>query len=488
MSWLTLEVFLTTVFLLVLVGGFAWWRARAWWRRQQSTLAELRDSEERLLLALRSSRDELWDLNLASGHLTRVNALTEVELAPEVRFQSLDDYLMWVHPDDRERMAEPFIAHLKGQTDFYEASYRIRGRVGGDFSWVLSRGQAVTRDPRGRALRLVGTNRDVSEILARDMELERLNRDLTEIKGELEKRVEERTRALKQSNHELEFTLDELKLAQNQLVESEKMAALGGLVAGIAHEINTPLGISVTAASHLQTESTGLVKQMQAGTMKRSDLQRFEQEVQTSAQLILKNLERASRLIRSFKQVAVDQSSEMPREVVLDTYLDEILLSMHPVLKKTGHQVAKRCATDLKVLTYAGAISQIVVNLLMNSVEHGYPEGQAGQITLHCEGYDAEWLLLYRDDGQGMSEEVRQRVFEPFFTTRRGQGGSGLGMHIVYNLVTQLLGGSIDLLSKPGEGVEVQIQLPRRVPVPETGASGGSQPVVRGIRAIRGDA
>jgi len=227
---------------------------------------------------------------------------------------------------------------------------------------------------------------------------------------------------------------------------------------------------------------------MRAGSMKRSDLQRFEQETQTSTQLILSNLERASRLVRSFKQVAVDQSSELPREVELHTYLDEILLSLHPILRKTGHQVSKRCPADLSVYTYAGAISQIVVNLLMNSIDHAFEGIEKGHITLHCESYDAEWLLLYRDDGNGMSEDVRQRVFEPFYTTRRGQGGSGLGMHIAYNLVTQLLGGSISLLSEPGLGMEVQIQLPKRVPAPTATAAAvsTSKPPPRGIRAIRG--
>jgi len=251
-TWLTPELFIGSVVVLALIGAIALLRARSWWHRQQLTLAELKSSEERLALSLRSSRDELWDLNLAEGRLTRVNPMPGVDPTTELRFQSLDEYLPWVHPDDRIRMREILVAHLRGDTNFYEVSYRIR-RADQGHCWVLSRGQAVQRDGKGWAVRMVGTNRDVTQMLDRDAELERLNNDLTTIKGELEDRVEERTRELKQSNHELEFTVNELKLAQGQLVESEKMAALGGLVAGIAHEINTPLGISVTAASHLQT-------------------------------------------------------------------------------------------------------------------------------------------------------------------------------------------------------------------------------------------
>ena len=265
------------------------------------------------------------------------------------------------------------------------------------------------------------------------------------------------------SNRELQFTLDELKLAQKQLVESEKMAALGGLVAGIAHEINTPLGIGVTAASHLEDETRKLMKLVDEGKVSRAALDTYQTDALSSAQLILSNLRRAGHLIKSFKQVAVDQSSEQAREIDLKTYLEEILVSLGPALKKTPHRVSIKCPENLRLLTYPGAISQIVVNLVMNSLIHGFEGIEHGEIRIECQSYDEEWLLLYRDNGVGMSEDVRQRVFDPFFTTKRGQGGSGLGLHVVYNLVTQLLRGSLDCISAPGKGVEFQIQLPRRV-------------------------
>mgnify|MGYP000004323384 CR=1 FL=1 len=226
---------------------------------------------------------------------------------------------------------------------------------------------------------------------------------------------------------------------------------------------HTPLGIGVTAASHLEDETRRFMKLMGEGKLSRGELETYQNDALSSAQLILANLRRAGQLIRSFKQVAVDQSSEQAREVHLKSYLEEVLLSLGPALKKTHHQVTLKCPEDLRLHTFPGAISQIVVNLVMNSLIRAFEGIDSGEIRIQCEGYDEEWLLLYRDNGVGMNDETRQRVFDPFFTTKRGQGGSGLGLHVVYNLVTQLLHGSLDCVSAPGEGVEFQIQLPRRV-------------------------
>ena len=234
-------------------------------------------------------------------------------------------------------------------------------------------------------------------------------------------------------------------------------------MAGIAHEINTPIGIGVTAASHLEDETRRVMQQMSEGKLSKSGLEAFQIDAISSAQLILSNLRRAGQLVRSFKQVAVDQSSEEAREFMLKPYLDEVLLSLGPALKKTQHRVTVRCPDDLKLFTYPGALSQIVVNLVMNSLIHAFEGIEHGEIRIECDRYGEEWLLLYRDNGVGMSNEIRQRIFDPFFTTKRGHGGSGLGLHVVYNLVTQLLRGSVDCISAPGQGVEFQIAMPLRV-------------------------
>jgi PAS domain S-box-containing protein len=456
-GWERPEALALAAIALLLLFWLGWRRAQARRAREVAAQEAIRRSEERLKLALWASRDELWDLDIAGKTLVRENMLPVLGGRSRIVFADRNEWLAEVHPDDRAAAEAALAQHIEGLTEFYESTYRLR-TPDGQWIWVLSRGMAVARDRAGRALRMVGTHRDISASAEAAESLRRLN-------DELEQRVEERTRALKQANHELEFMVQELKLAQRRLVESEKMAALGGLVAGIAHEINTPLGIAVTAASHLEDATRRLMREVEEGRLSRRALLDYQQDALDSTRLILANLRRAGQLIRSFKQVAVDQSSEQAREIQLKSYLDEVLLSLGPALKKTRHQISVKCPEELRLFTYPGAISQILVNLVMNSLIHGFEGIEQGHIDIQCEGYDEEWLLLYRDNGVGMSEEVRQRVFEPFFTTKRGQGGSGLGLHVVYNLVTQLLGGSLDCISAPGQGVEFQIQMPRRVPV-----------------------
>lgn len=441
--------------LALLLTLWTYGRAHRRWEREQAAALAIKRSEERLKLALWGSRDELWDVDLLSGVMERENMLPVLRGQASTHFKRREDFLAEIHPDDRAKVLQTLEAHLRGESEFYESTHRMRTTSGG-WCWVLTRGFAVERDAQGRTLRMVGTSRDVSDSAQAAEALRKLN-------DELEHRVEERTRALRLSNRELQFTLEELKHMQKQLVESEKMAALGGLVAGIAHEINTPLGIGVTAASHLEDETRRFMQLCDGGKIGRSDLLAYQNDALDSARLILANLRRAGQLIRSFKQVAVDQSSEQLRTVNLKSYLEEVLLSLGPALKKTPHRLSIKCPDDLEVSTYPGAISQIVVNLVMNSLIHAFEGIDSGEIRIECESYDGEWLLLYRDNGIGMSEDIRQRVFHPFFTTKRGQGGSGLGLHVVYNLVTQLLGGSLDCISETGKGVEFQIQLPLHV-------------------------
>ena len=290
--------------------------------------------------------------------------------------------------------------------------------------------------------------------------LKRAEESLRKLNDELESRVETRTADLRKANTNLRRTLEQLTQAQRHLLESEKMAALGGLVAGIAHEINTPLGVTVTAASHLQEESARIARLAAANELTPAQLEQFHTTAHDSAEIILRNLDRADRLIKSFKLIAVDQTTEEIRIIELGSYLNEILVSLGPALKKTPHRVRIECADALALTTYPGALYQIVSNLLMNSLTHAFAPGQSGEITIQAQRAGKLVLLNYRDNGHGMSDAVRAQIFEPFFTTRRGQGGSGLGMHVVYNLVTQLLKGRIRVESVPGAGASFEIFLP----------------------------
>ncbi len=269
--------------------------------------------------------------------------------------------------------------------------------------------------------------------------------------------------ARKEDEYKLKGALQDLQNTQAELVQAEKMASLGGLVAGIAHEINTPLGIGVTAASHLDEQARETVRKFAVGELKKSDFQAFIDMAVHSTAIINANLRRASSLIRSFKQVAVDQSSEEKRTIRLLDYIDEILLSLQPQIKRTALEITLEGARDIEIETYPGVLSQIVTNLVMNSLLHAYDEGDEGHIEISATMDEKNVEISYSDDGKGMSEEVRTQVFEPFFTTRRNSGGSGLGMHILYNQIIRTLGGHVTCESAPAQGTRVVITIPRRL-------------------------
>lgn len=265
---------------------------------------------------------------------------------------------------------------------------------------------------------------------------------------------------LEKANIDLKVSLETLERTRDQLVLSEKMAALGGLVAGVAHEINTPVGVGVTAASFLQTKTGELQKLYSTGNLKRSELEAYLHTIDEVARSILINMERAAGLISSFKQVAVDQSSEEKRLFNVKEYIEEVLLSLRPKYKKTGHSIEVICPEYVEIYSYPGAFSQIVSNLLMNSLLHGFQGVENGKISFEISLENETVWLRYRDNGVGMTEEQRLKMFDPFYTTMRGKGGTGLGMSIVFNLVTQPLKGTIDCKSSPGNGVEFLMKFP----------------------------
>jgi len=263
---------------------------------------------------------------------------------------------------------------------------------------------------------------------------------------ELEQRVQERTQ--------------ELLRAQTELMRTERLAALGSLVAGVAHEINTPVGIGLTAATYLEEQVRVFERAYVSGQLKRSEVDTLLRAATEASGSITANLQRAAELVRSFKLVAVDQSSEHKRVFNLKAYIDEILRSLQPRLRRTRNSIDVDCPQDIELDSYPGAFSQVLTNLVMNSLTHGFDEGTAGHIAIAVSATPRTLVFVYRDDGRGMSEEHARRMFEPFFTTRRGQGGSGLGLHVVYNVVTQTLGGRIEGSSAPGQGVLFRIEVP----------------------------
>jgi PAS domain S-box-containing protein len=292
----------------------------------------------------------------------------------------------------------------------------------------------------------------------RTEELSAMNEELLRANAELQKEIAERQRV------ELELTqaIADLKAMQTHLIQSEKLAALGSLVAGVAHEINTPVGVGVTAASHLQQLTEQFLHLCQHGTPVRQDMTKYLENLQEASTIILRNLERAGRLIKSFKQVSVDQSSETYRTFYVKKYLEEILLSMNPKLKRTKHRitVAINCDEALCINGYPGAFAQIITNLIMNSLSHAYNQDAKGCIRIAARQEKDAIVLHYTDDGKGMDSHVLTRIFDPFFTTKRGSGGTGLGLYVVYNIITQQFGGTIECTSAPGQGAAFRIWLP----------------------------
>ena len=286
-------------------------------------------------------------------------------------------------------------------------------------------------------------------------------RQLDDLNSMLEMKVDERTRELTSSNDELNKTLHQLHETQAQLIENEKMAALGGLVSGVAHEINTPVGVCVTAASTLSEATNEFKKNLQEGKLKKSVLDGYVSKSEDGTKLIISNLMRAADLINNFKQVAVDQAIDDYRKIQLGFYLKEVLSSLYPKWKSSPVEVKLDFDKEIELSTYPGAIAQIITNLITNSLLHGFDSAtKPGSIDISFR-QDADNLYLeYKDSGRGMSEEVLEKIFNPFFTTRRNAGGTGLGMHIVYNIVTQKLKGKIECHSKPDEGCNIVIHLP----------------------------
>ncbi|WP_247877106.1 ATP-binding protein [Azospirillum brasilense] len=400
---------------------------------------EIFASRELFELAIRAAREGISQWDLRTG---------EVWLSPywwgmlgygdDEMVNTAARWTELILPEDRElsvHMARDLINGVVNECQFIQRFRHKRGRV----VHMLTRAIRVL-GPDGELFRLVGSHTDVSERVC----------------------AEERAHAARE---EAERALRDLKEAQAHLIQSEKMAALGSLVAGVAHEINTPIGIALTGASLMAERTRVIRRDFEAGTLRRPDFADFLDTAGEAAHLMLLNIDRAAQLIQSFKQIAVDQASEERRVFDLRDYIDEVLRSLGVRIKRAAHAVEVDCPTDLLIDGYPGALSQVLTNLVMNSIIHGYAPGQHGtlRVTARAVGVD-EVELVYADDGRGIPPDLHGKVFEPFFTTSRGAGGSGLGLNIVYNIATRRLKGRIALDSAPGRGAAFTLRFPRVAP------------------------
>ncbi|NQZ12913.1 MAG: PAS domain-containing protein, partial [Algicola sp.] len=400
-------------------------------------LRAIKERNKQLSLALWGSGDQMWDWDKKHGIIQRRNILSHFSFAElEPLPGAEDDLARNIHQDDKHGFLSAVGAHIRGDESHFEASYRLRDKTG-EWRWVLDRGKITDVDEQGQIIRVSGTLQDIHNYrMAREA--------LRELNETLEQQVATRTQALQD-------TIDQLKAAQQQLVEAEKMAALGNLVAGVAHEVNTPLGSCITMVS-LQIEKLKTLEQdKNEGTMTRRSLNDYIEATGESQALVESNLHRAAELIQSFKKVAVEQTEDRLTEVVFHDYLADILSSIVPGIKDKQVEIKLLSGGDWMVKTWAGAWWQLISVLVENSLSHGFLIKDSGQITLSATLEQGRLIFVYRDDGGGMTPRQIDKMYEPFYTTARGRGSTGLGMHIVYNLVVHKLAGSISCQSEPGQ-------------------------------------
>lgn len=438
------------------IAALAAWLSRVLLKnmeRLQASQLSLRQSEQRFIILFRQSpvasilgrptdgtfidANDAW-LNLFGYAAQDLAGKTATQLA------------LWVDPQQRRS----YFAHMThaDALDNFHIDFRTQdGRV------VHGLTSSRIVNVQGERI-LLFTLIDITELRNAQDEIHRMNL-------ELEERVTARTETLAQSNRELEQALVSVKTMQAELVRSEKMAALGSLVAGVAHELNTPIGNSVTVASTLQHQVETLALDLQNNTMRRSSLQSFVEAATSGADILMRSLERADRLIGSFKRVAVDQSSDLRRSFDLATVLEELCITLSPMYKKHPYTLDLVADVDIQMDSFPGALGQCITNFVSNSLQHGFEHREHGSMTITVEAIEPDRVrIAYADDGVGMTESTLKRVFDPFFTTKLGQGGSGLGMNIVYNIVREVLGGSIQIESTPGHGTRITLEIPRTAP------------------------
>lgn len=298
-----------------------------------------------------------------------------------------------------------------------------------------------------------GINSMKNRIFSDFQKIKKIERELNILNKNLEYKVVEKS-------NKLEEAVDTLRVTQKKLVESEKLSALRGLVAGITHEINNPLGVSITAISFLKDLSADIKSKMEGNALKKSDLSGYVKQNDELSKSILNNLKRASDLVTNLKNIARDQSTEEKRLFNLKEYIDDILVTLRIKLKRTKHQIFIDCPDDITINSIPGAYGQIFTNLVLNSLIHGFEDVEEGRIDISVSKNDSIINIIYKDNGKGVDDNIKKKIFDPFFTTKIGKGGSGLGLQVVHNIVTETLNGSLEFDSTINQGVRFKFSIP----------------------------
>lgn len=411
------------------------------------THLQVRKLQERrqLKLALWASGDEMWDVDLAKKKVFRQNYLDYLEEHYLDTWLHSDLYKSNIHPEDVEKVQAILDKKLNKEHAFFEVSYRARTKAG-EWVWLLDRGQVTSWNRDGEATRVSGTTKNIHELKSAEAKLVTLNQ-------ELEQRVERRTEELEQSN---EF----LRSTQAQLVESEKMASLGTLVVGVSHELNTPIGIAVTALSNLKHQLSNFVDLIDEGKLSKSSFSKFKDNASLSAEHAYDSMSKCIDIIQNFKKISVDQeTSELTTKRLIDLVEDSIVQAGLVKGSKGLKQVSLDCDNEIEITTYADILTATLKELLKNAQQHAYSAGQATTVKIVVAVSADRVEISVIDNGKGMKEEDVASIFDPFFTSERGTN-VGLGLFVVYNQVQHLLNGEINCQSSLGQGSTFCLSLP----------------------------
>jgi PAS domain S-box-containing protein len=398
-------------------------------------------ASERQFHTLADSIPQLVWMAEAGGKIFWLNSHWHEYTGPLVGEISSHNWQTILAPASLSEAQRRWAQALEAGTAF-EMELSLRGRDG-QYRPFLTRAVPL-RDSSAAIYGWIGTHIDISE----------------------RKRNEQEVRSARDA---AEAALRNLRETQNSLIEAEKLAALGRLVAGVAHEINNPVGTSLTVASSLERKAAIVAAEVARGNLKRSSLNEFLEESREACSQLVANLNHAAELIQSFKQVATDRDYANQRIFDLGDLTEQIVKSLRPGPGKQNLTLSVECQPDLTMNSYPGPYGQVLTNLFLNSVAHAFPDGNAGNVNIRVQASGTDNVEIhFSDDGRGMSPDVRSKAFDPFFTTRRDQGSTGLGLHIVHSIVTSYLGGRLSLDSVPGEGTKIQFVLPRVAPAAAT--------------------
>ena len=402
---------------------------------------KIKHQKEQLKLALWASGDELWDIDLTNNSITRLNQARYINRNENMHWQLNNNDSLHIHPDDIKLIEQAQLQHFSQEKPFYEAVYRVKTNSD-DWIWVIDKGKIVARDAQGQATRFTGTTQNINKLKATEEELQLLNE-------ELEHRVTLRTK--------------ELKLAQRKLIQSEKMASLGNLVIGVAHEINTPLGVAITSLSILNDSSQYAFGQIENGSFKLKDFEKFANESNASIDLLTSNLNRIANLVNDFKKISVDNNAESKHEIIFPKVIHNLLIKPHFSSLFDQGSIVLDCTHEVKIVSYPNSLLWILEQIINNSLKHGYNDADNidgnFSILINIKKNNKGVIIQIKDTGMGMDKNTSKKIFDPFFTTNRGEH-TGLGMNIVFNKVHQLLKGKIYCTSEVGQGTVIKLHIP----------------------------